>query len=195
MPWISQWKVPKWVPCWPHSSTRICFRPRGVSSYSSYTWHSLSIKVIVLILVRKLRLLTNLFLRHLSDGFPTRRPNLPVQPDHSGVTYRNQQTGALVRRLRQRVSQVFNDLVDQVTYFRFFLSFSHSVIRLYRDVITHFAILACYMIPAFLYCLYNNLSFTNLAFFDPTSYFMFMQIRLLMTGVIYQVIDISFFIW
>ena len=42
------------------------------------------------------------------------------------------------------------------------------------------------MIPALLYCLYNNLAFTNLANFDPTTYFMFMQIRLLMTGVIYQ---------
>ncbi len=47
--------------------------------------------------------------------------------------------------------------------------------------------LAYYMIPAILYCLYNNLSFTNLAIFDPTTYFMFMQIRLIMTGVIYQV--------
>ena len=43
------------------------------------------------------------------------------------------------------------------------------------------------MVPASLYCLYNNLSFENLSIFDPTTYFIFMQIRLLMTGVIYQV--------
>ena len=42
------------------------------------------------------------------------------------------------------------------------------------------------MVPAFLYCLYNNLTFQNLKIFDPTTYFMFMQLRLLMTGVIYQ---------
>lgn len=42
------------------------------------------------------------------------------------------------------------------------------------------------MVPATLYCFYNNLAFTNLAIFDPTTYFMFMQTRLLMTGVIYQ---------
>ena len=65
--------------------------------------------------------------------------------------------------------------------------FRRSVIVLCQEIYTHAAILAYYMIPAFLYCLYNNLSFTNLAFFDPTTYFMFMQIRLLMTGVIYQV--------
>ena len=35
--------------------------------------------------------------------------------------------------------------------------------------------------------LYNNLSFVNLSYFDPTTYFMFMQIRLLMTGIMYQV--------
>ena len=44
-----------------------------------------------------------------------------------------------------------------------------------------------YMVPSFLYCFYNNLSFTNLISFDPTTYFMFMQARLLVTGIIYQV--------
>ena len=43
------------------------------------------------------------------------------------------------------------------------------------------------MVPSFLYCFYNNLSFTNLISFDPTTYFMFMQARLLVTGIIYQV--------
>ena len=49
-------------------------------------------------------------------------------------------------------------------------------------------VLLLYFVPATLYCLYNNLSFRSLSFFDPTSYFMFMQSRLLMTGVIYQVV-------
>lgn len=61
------------------------------------------------------------------------------------------------------------------------------MIALYQELVKHSRILGFYMIPASLYCLYNNLSFTNLAFFDPTTYFLFMQIRLLMTGVIYQV--------
>ena len=44
-----------------------------------------------------------------------------------------------------------------------------------------------YLVPASLYCLYNNLAFVSLSFFNPTTYFMLMQIRLLLTGLIYQV--------
>ena len=64
--------------------------------------------------------------------------------------------------------------------------FRHGPGSLFSESWKHKKVLAYYMIPAFLYCLYNNLAFTNLANFDPTTYFMFMQIRLLMTGVIYQ---------
>ena len=45
-----------------------------------------------------------------------------------------------------------------------------------------------YLVPAGLYCVYNNLYFVSLIFFDPTSNNMFMQIRLILTGIIYQVI-------
>ena len=48
-------------------------------------------------------------------------------------------------------------------------------------------VLVLYLVPASLYCLYNNLSFLSLSYFNPTTYFMFMQIRLLMTGLMYQV--------
>ena len=44
-----------------------------------------------------------------------------------------------------------------------------------------------YMVPSVLYCIYNNLSFKNLSNFDPTTYLLLLQSRLLMTGVIYQV--------
>ena len=62
-------------------------------------------------------------------------------------------------------------------------SFSSLVegVSLYRHVFL------LYLVPATLYCFYNNLSFLSLAYFNPTSYFMFMQIRLLLTGLIYQV--------
>jgi len=49
-------------------------------------------------------------------------------------------------------------------------------------------ILALYLVPSSLYCLYNNLSFASLQYFNPTTYFMFMQIRLLLTGLIYQML-------
>ena len=67
------------------------------------------------------------------------------------------------------------------------LSSSHSISQLLSEIHKHRTILVYYMIPALLYCLYNNLAFINLSYFDPTTYFMFMQIRLLMTGIIYQV--------
>jgi UDP-galactose transporter len=45
-----------------------------------------------------------------------------------------------------------------------------------------------YFIPAVLYCLYNNLQFTSLSWFDPTSYFVLMQFRVVVTGVLFQFI-------
>ncbi|XP_050533557.1 UDP-galactose transporter senju [Daktulosphaira vitifoliae] len=43
-----------------------------------------------------------------------------------------------------------------------------------------------YMIPALLYCFYNNLAFVNLSIFDPTTYFILLQLRVILIGVIYQ---------
>ncbi|CAB0006213.1 unnamed protein product [Nesidiocoris tenuis] len=48
-------------------------------------------------------------------------------------------------------------------------------------------VFALYLIPASLYCLYNNLSFINLSTFDPTTYFMVLQLRVVVTGVVFQV--------
>lgn len=44
-----------------------------------------------------------------------------------------------------------------------------------------------YLIPSFLYCLYNNLAFVNLKHYDPTSYFLLLNFRTVATGVIFQV--------
>ena len=45
-----------------------------------------------------------------------------------------------------------------------------------------------YFVPSFLYCLYNNLAFVNLSAYDPTTYFLLLQFRVVVTGVIFQVI-------
>ena len=65
--------------------------------------------------------------------------------------------------------------------------FSSSLKSLVQSVSSYRWVLSLYLVPASLYCLYNNLSFVSLQYFNPTTYFMFMQIRLLLTGVIYQV--------
>lgn len=45
-----------------------------------------------------------------------------------------------------------------------------------------------YFIPSFLYCLYNNLTFVNLSSYDPTTYFLLLQFRVVITGVIFQML-------
>lgn len=49
-------------------------------------------------------------------------------------------------------------------------------------------VLLLYFVPAFLYCLYNNLAFVNLSTFDPTTYYLLLQLRVVITGVLFQVI-------
>ncbi|CAB3366460.1 Hypothetical predicted protein [Cloeon dipterum] len=45
-----------------------------------------------------------------------------------------------------------------------------------------------YFVPAFMYCLYNNLAFVNLATYDPTTYYLLLQFRVVITGVVFQVL-------
>ncbi|CAH0560170.1 unnamed protein product [Brassicogethes aeneus] len=56
------------------------------------------------------------------------------------------------------------------------------------DVVKNKTVLLLYFIPAFLYCLYNNLSFINLSTFDPTTYYLLLQLRVVVTGILFQII-------
>lgn len=60
--------------------------------------------------------------------------------------------------------------------------------RIFHDIHKDALILALYLVPAFLYCLYNNLTFVNLSHFDPTTYYLLMQFRVVITGILFQVI-------
>ena len=44
-----------------------------------------------------------------------------------------------------------------------------------------------YAAPALLYCVYNNLVYVNLTTFDPGTYNVLMQLRIVFTGLLYQV--------
>ncbi|EDW03886.1 UDP-galactose transporter senju [Drosophila grimshawi] len=59
---------------------------------------------------------------------------------------------------------------------------------LLRNVHKDRSVLGLYMVPAFLYCLYNNLAFVNLATFDPTTYYLLLQLRVVVTGILFQII-------
>lgn len=64
----------------------------------------------------------------------------------------------------------------------------NSILTLLRETRKNKKVLLLYMIPALLYCLYNNLAFVNLARFDPTTYYVLLQLRVVLTGIIFQVI-------
>ncbi|XP_014210129.1 UDP-galactose transporter senju [Copidosoma floridanum] len=64
----------------------------------------------------------------------------------------------------------------------------NSLQSLVQEVLKHKRVLLLYMVPSSLYCLYNNLSFVNLAAFDPPTYFLLLQLRVVVTGIIFQVV-------
>jgi hypothetical protein len=45
-------------------------------------------------------------------------------------------------------------------------------------------------VPAFLYCVYNRLMFTNLTFFEPATYRLLMNQRLIWSGILSQVLSL-----
>ncbi|XP_031567968.1 UDP-galactose transporter senju-like [Actinia tenebrosa] len=70
-----------------------------------------------------------------------------------------------------------------------FLQLRESTISEFFGLIReHIKVLVLYMIPAFLYCLYNNLAFVNLGAYDPTTYYLLLQFRVVVTGVIFQIL-------
>ncbi|XP_057328805.1 UDP-galactose transporter senju [Microplitis mediator] len=58
----------------------------------------------------------------------------------------------------------------------------------FHELIKYRKIFLLYMVPSLLYCFYNNLSFVNLAAFDPTTYYLLLQFRVVITGIIFQVV-------
>ncbi|CAG5121416.1 unnamed protein product [Candidula unifasciata] len=63
-----------------------------------------------------------------------------------------------------------------------------SVKRLFADIVTYKKVLFLYLIPAVLYCLYNNLQFVNLSAYDPTTYYLLLQFRVVVTGITFQLV-------
>lgn len=49
-------------------------------------------------------------------------------------------------------------------------------------------LLMLYLIPATLYCFCNNLVFANLLTFDPTTYYLLLQLRIVVTAILFQYI-------
>uniref|UniRef100_A0A182Q0Q2 CMP-sialic acid transporter n=1 Tax=Anopheles farauti TaxID=69004 RepID=A0A182Q0Q2_9DIPT len=64
----------------------------------------------------------------------------------------------------------------------------NSFRSLIARVVEGSTVLLLYFVPAFLYCLYNNLAFVNLSTFDPTTYYLLLQLRVVITGILFQII-------
>ena len=80
------------------------------------------------------------------------------------------------------ITEVIKLILSGSVYMR-----DNTAVSMGEGILENKNVLGLYFVPAALYCLYNNLSFVSLSYFNPTTYFMFMQIRLLLTGLIYQV--------
>lgn len=81
------------------------------------------------------------------------------------------------------LTEVLKLIVSTILYCK-----DNTFSSLYKEVTTNKKVLLLYMIPSFLYCLYNNLAFVNLAAFDPTTYYVLLQFRVVITGIVFQIV-------
>ncbi|XP_058799321.1 UDP-galactose transporter senju [Phymastichus coffea] len=81
------------------------------------------------------------------------------------------------------MTEVLKLVISAVLYCK-----ENSLASLANEVFKHKRVLLLYMVPSSLYCLYNNLSFVNLAAFDPPTYFLLLQLRVVVTGIIFQLV-------
>ncbi|KAH7641802.1 hypothetical protein DERF_008786 [Dermatophagoides farinae] len=80
------------------------------------------------------------------------------------------------------------ELIKLVTSLVLYFKDKPSIWQLFDEIRSGFRIGLLYLIPAFLYCLYNNLAFINLANYDPTTYFILLQFRTVITGSLFQIL-------
>lgn len=63
---------------------------------------------------------------------------------------------------------------------------SHDVSSLIDGIRSNPKLFLLYFVPSGLYCVYNNLAFVSLVNFDPTTYYILLQLRMVVTGVMYE---------
>ncbi|XP_073826636.1 UDP-galactose transporter senju-like [Musca autumnalis] len=81
------------------------------------------------------------------------------------------------------LTEVLKLLVSASLYLK-----DHNFTSLVKDVRKDSNVMLLYFVPALLYCLYNNLAFVNLSTFDPTTYYLLLQLRVVITGILFQII-------
>ncbi|RVE55125.1 hypothetical protein evm_000023 [Chilo suppressalis] len=67
-----------------------------------------------------------------------------------------------------------------------------------KAIVINYKLLLLYFVPSLLYCFYNNLAFINLSHYDPTSYYVLLQFRVVLTAILFQYLfkkKLSFIQW
>uniref|UniRef100_A0A7S0HPQ6 Sugar phosphate transporter domain-containing protein n=1 Tax=Phaeocystis antarctica TaxID=33657 RepID=A0A7S0HPQ6_9EUKA len=83
---------------------------------------------------------------------------------------------------------LITEAVKLVMALAFYRRYDGDTAQLVREVRGSTDLLLQYVVPALLYCVYNNLVYVNLTFFDPGTYNVLMQLRIVLTGVLYQLL-------
>ncbi|CAG9785659.1 unnamed protein product [Diatraea saccharalis] len=58
--------------------------------------------------------------------------------------------------------------------------------HIFKAIAINYNLLLLYFVPSLLYCFYNNLAFINLSHYDPTSYYVLLQFRVVLTAILFQ---------
>eukprot|EP00053_Salpingoeca_punica_P008106 m.73386 g.73386 ORF g.73386 m.73386 type:complete len:333 (+) comp14454_c0_seq2:195-1193(+) len=80
------------------------------------------------------------------------------------------------------------EFVKLVSSIALYLNEGHSVDDLIKAISNNRKVFLLYFVPATLYALYNVLAYINLVHYDPTTYFLLLQLRVVVTGVVYQIL-------
>lgn len=81
------------------------------------------------------------------------------------------------------LTEVLKLILSSILYLK-----DHNFQTLISEISKYRKVLMLYFVPALLYCFYNNLAFRNLQHFDPTTYNLLMQFRVVITGIVFQLL-------
>jgi UDP-sugar transporter A1/2/3 len=97
--------------------------------------------------------------------------------------------GILVHNANKNVQFRASSIVLVQEIFKLIISFAlfrindGSLSDFFAQLRSNIPLIGWYLVPAGLYAVYNNLTFVGLDLFDPASYFVLMQFRIVVTGI------------
>lgn len=102
------------------------------------------------------------------------------------LVYSSQRAGAPEYNATSAV--LITELTKMCLAIGLYLKYDGNLEELTQAIIASPMLLVKYAVPALMYCIYNNLVYKNLTLFDPGTYNVLMQLRIAMTGVLFQIL-------